>query len=375
MEIQDSKKAISQLAKVEKEDYGFSEELKLEIINILKQYYLNIIINNKNEYIEIIDINEDTIELNKDEIIKILENEKIERTSVYDRENNSKYINIYHYIAKLYEQEIKKMNNILDGISRLSTKDNHLSIIEEVERRNKNPNSLTVDIYDLKDEIFTIKKIFLKHIVNRIYEKKELKRRNKVYDIKGNVHIINPNELTIFNILMEISPLGEILLNDDNKFTYEYDIKNNKHLVKQSKDIFNQSFIDLSFSRNHSIELPKYQNLQNSFIQNSERNRIFVLLFDTNNQKYFIPIEQIKFIYEKLLNSENIQNIIQFTDYKGEIINLNYLDLRNKKTRFLVSSTSSNTYFIKDEDNISFFYITNCLTGKSSIFPISTINN
>ena len=56
------------------------------------------------------------------------------------------------------------------------------------------------------------------------------------------------------------------------------------------------------------------------------------------------------------------------------IINLNYLDLRNKKTRFLVSSTSSNTYFIKDEDNISFFYITNCLTGKSSIFPISTIN-
>ena len=374
MEIQDSKKAISQLAKVEKEDYGFSEELKSEIINILKQYYLNIIINNKNEYIEIIDINEDTIELNKDEIIKILENEKIERTSVYDRENNSKYINIYHYIAKLYEQEIKKMNNILDGISRLSTKDNHLSIIEEVERRNKNPNSLTVDIYDLKDEIFTIKKIFLKHIVNRIYEKKELKRRNKVYDIKGNVHIINPNELTIFNILMEISPLGEILLNDDNKFTYEYDIKNNKHLVKQSKDIFNQSFIDLSFSRNHSIELPKYQNLQNSFIQNSERNRVFVLLFDTNNQKYFIPIEQIKFIYEKLLNSENIQNIIQFTDYKGEIINLNYLDLRNKKTRFLVSSTSSNTYFIKDEDNISFFYLTNCLTGKSSIFPISTIN-
>ena len=108
MEIQDSKKAISQLAKVEKEDYGFSEELKLEIINILKQYYLNIIINNKNEYIEIIDINEDTIELNKDEIIKILENEKIERTSVYDRENNSKYINIYHYIAKLYEKKLKK---------------------------------------------------------------------------------------------------------------------------------------------------------------------------------------------------------------------------------------------------------------------------
>ena len=239
MEILDSKKAISQLAKVEKDDYDFSENLKDEIIKILKPYYLNSIINNNNEYIDIIDINGDTIYLNKDEIIKILESEKIERTSVFDKENNSKYINLYHYIAKSYENEIKRMNNILDGISNLSTKDNHLSVIEEIERRNKNPYSLTVDIYDLNDEIFTIKKIFLKHLVNKIYNKQELKRRNKVYDIKGNTHIINPNELTIFNILMEISPLGEILINDDNKFSYEYDVNNNnKHLIKQSKENF-----------------------------------------------------------------------------------------------------------------------------------------
>ena len=373
MEILDSKKAISQLAKVEKDDYDFSENIKNEIIQILKPYYLNSIINNNNEYIDIIDINGDTIYLNKDEIIKILESEKIERTSVFDKENNSKYINLYHYIAKSYENEIKRMNNILDGISNLSTKDNHLSVIEEIERRNKNPYSLTVDIYDLNDEIFTIKKIFLKHLVNKIYNKQELKRRNKVYDIKGNTHIINPNELTIFNILMEISPLGEILINDDNKFSYEYDVNNNnKHLIKQSKEIFNQSFSELSFSRNKSIELPINRNLTNSIIKNDKN--LFVLVFDKNNEKYFIPIEQIKTIYDKILNGEKFHNIIQFTDYKGEIINLNYLNLRNKKTRFLVSSTSQNTYFIKDEDNISFFYITNCQNGKSKLFPISLIN-
>ena len=38
---------------------------------------------------------------------------------------------------------------------------------------------------------------------------------------------------------MEISPLGEILINDDNKFSYEYDVNNNnKHLIKQSKENF-----------------------------------------------------------------------------------------------------------------------------------------
>jgi len=49
------------------------------------------------------------------------------------------------------------------------------------------------------------------------------------------------------------------------------------------------------------------------------------------NEKYFIPIEQIKTIYDKILNGEKFHNIIQFTDYKGEIINLNYLNLRKIK--------------------------------------------
>ena len=80
MEILDSKKAISQLAKTEKEEYNFTENLKNEVISILKQYYLNTIINNSNEYLEILDINNNIISLKKDEIIKMLDNKKIERT-------------------------------------------------------------------------------------------------------------------------------------------------------------------------------------------------------------------------------------------------------------------------------------------------------
>ena len=137
MEILDSKKAISQLAKIEKEEYNFSENLKNEVISILKQYYLNTIINNSNEYLEILDINNNIISLKKDEIIKMLENKKIERTSIIDKEKKLKYINLFHYIAKSYEKEIKRMNNILDGISKLSTKDNHLSVIEQVKKKKK----------------------------------------------------------------------------------------------------------------------------------------------------------------------------------------------------------------------------------------------
>ena len=65
------------------------------------------------------------------------------------------------------------MNNILDGISKLSTKDNHLSVIEQVKKKKKNPISLTVDLYDLNDEVFTIKKIFLKFLINKIYNKQK----------------------------------------------------------------------------------------------------------------------------------------------------------------------------------------------------------
>jgi len=74
---------------------------------------------------------------------------------------------LYHFIAKSYEYEINKMNNILDRISKLSSKDNHLTVIKEIEKRNKNPLSLTVDIYDLIDEIFIMKKVFLKFLVKK----------------------------------------------------------------------------------------------------------------------------------------------------------------------------------------------------------------
>ena len=375
MEILDSKKAISQLAKTEKEEYNFTENLKNEVISILKQYYLNTIINNSNEYLEILDINNNIISLKKDEIIKMLDNKKIERTSIIDKEKKLKYINLFHYIAKSYEKEIKRMNNILDGISKLSTKDNHLSVIEQVKKKTKNPISLTVDLYDLNDEVFTIKKIFLKFLINKIYNKQELKRRYKVYDIKGNIHIINPNEFPIFNILMEISPLGEILLNEDNKYSYEYDLNNNKHLVKKSKGNFNNSLFENSdsYHKIKSFELPKNKGLRNSnsFFQKNNEN-LFVLFYDINNQKYVIPVEHIKNIYDKLLYGDNINNIFQCTDYKGEILLLNYLNLRNKKSKYLLSS-SLNTYYIKDEDNITFFFITNCLTGKSSIFSLLKI--
>ena len=373
MEILNSKFALSQLSKIEKENYGFNDEINKEIINILKEYYLNTINNNSDKYLEIEDINNEKILLNKEEIIKILKEEKLGRTKVIDKKNKTKYINLYHFIAKSYENEIKRMNNILDGISRLSTKDNHLSVIEEIEKKNKNPRLLTVELFDLKDEIFTIKKIFLKFLINKIYNKQELKRRYKVYDIKGNIHIINPNENSIFNILMEISPLGEILLNEDNKFSYEYDINNNKHLVKKSKINFdNNSFIsNYSFTKSRSIDLPKNKSIHNSLIHsNKNKNQIFILIFDINNQKYVIPYEQIKNLYDKISNGENVHNIIQFTDYKGKIIFLNFLNIRLKKTKYL---NYPNAYFIKDEENISFCLITNCLNGKNSLFPISKI--
>ena len=373
MEILNSKLAINKLSKLEKENYGFNDEINKEIINILKQYYLNTIINNTNEYLEIEDINNEKILLNKEEIIKIINEEKLGRTKVIDKNNKTKYINLYHFIAKSYENEIKRMNNILEGISRLSTKDNHLSVIEEIEKKNKNPRSLTVELYDLKDEIFTIKKIFLKFLINKIYNKQELKRRYKVYDIKGNIHIINPNENSIFNILMEISPLGEILLNEDNKFSYEYDINNNKHLVKKiNNNLNNNSFIsNYSYAKSRSIDLPKNKSLPNSFIQNNNnKNNTFILIFDINNQKYVISYEQIKNLYDKISNGENFNKIIQFTDYKGQIIFLNYLNIRLKKTKYL---NYTNAYFIKDEDDISFCLITNCLNGKNSLFSISKI--
>lgn len=259
-----------------------------------------------------------------------------------------------------------------------------------------------VELEDLDNNKFFVKKCFVKHLISKIFHNISLPTSEVVCDIVGKLHTLNPNDKKIYKKLIEISSVGEILFSDDNRFVVSFDTENKKHFINKnilfngSTSIYNSSTkgttikLKTQTSENKSFSLPSLSSrknrTKNSFHEititkdSIQRDGIvYVKIYDVQNNSYLIPEGQILTLFENLIHKDIILPKISLTNAKGEKLIFNLNKIRSKEqnyyereykyktivsTRDSGSSKPKTPYIINNEEGLSYFEITNCLNGQ-----------
>ena len=386
-------KYIIEISETEKENYNnIPEDILLKIIEILREYYTKILDNIKTYYIEITDIKEEQIFVSKNSIKNLLQKNSISRDAIFDKENSTKFINLFHYISKIYINEMNKMKNILTNLYNINSFSNSFNLdhIFNIDEINKDITSNEIELFDINDNVFKTKKCFIKHLINYIYHNKKLPEKEEVIDLHGKIHKINPNNFNIYELLLKISTLGEIMYKNDNKYIYLYDNKGKKILVSKNKgfkylnsNINNKLYQSYNNNINNANNKHYYSQSQTMNIKlkknfkfniEDEEKNILVKIYDISNKVYLVHLYQIKIFYEKLLKKEKIEKMINLINQNNELIALNINKIRSKPSNYS-ENLYFNPYYIKNEKNITYHKVTNCLNGEYSLLNTNQIEN
>ena len=409
---------------VEKSEYSFSSCLTEEIKRYLNSYYMknikeefirqnNYLIrlnkinttlqingciaksfneeNQKEIYIRIKDINENDIFVSKSEIDDIIKDnsQPIGRNELYDIKGTFHIINLYNFIAKKYLQEIlfhdnSSIDNLIESQSLSFTS---LPLPQNVSIGD------TVELFDIHGSVIEIKKCFIKHLINKIIHGLPLPLEETVVDIEGKIKVIEPNNINTYIKLVQLSNIGEILFSEDNKYFAAYDINSNKRFVNtricNTRKIYssNNEIVKLSsISRQSSstvnsqylttVSMFKKRELNQSYEHSSKTNLNYLKLYDVNNNSFLIPEDKIIKIYEQLLNRESIYFKQTIKIDKGQEVTLNLYKIRARPQNYTDESPTGERdipYEINNEENISYFEVTNCFKGNKLLMKTETI--
>ena len=386
-------KYIIEISETEKENYNnISEDILLKIIEILREYYTKILDNVKTYYIAITDINEEQIFVSKNNIKNLLQKNSISRDAIFDKENSTKFINLFHYISKIYINEMNKMKNILNNLYNINSLSNsfnfnHIFNIDEI---NNDITSNEIELFDCNDNLFKTKKCFIKHLINCIYHNKKLPEKEDIIDLNGKIHKVNTNNFNIYELLLKISTFGEIIYKNDNKYIYLYDKNGKKILVSKNKgfkylnsNIENKIYKNNNNNMNNLNNVHYYSQSQTmniklkkdySFNIEEEEKNILVKIYDISNNIYLVYLNQIKIFYEKLLKKEKIEKMINLINQNNELISLNINKIRSKPSKYS-ENLYSNPYYIKNEKDITYHKVTNCLNGEYKLLNTNQIED
>ena len=300
-------------------------------------------------------------------------------------------------------------NSLISNISPVnsvsSTVSNNLSllklrqyypVVDEIPLENNVTVSDIVELYDTKKKYFKVKKCFIKHIITKILHNLPLPSTEKVIDINNISHIISLTDFNIYLKLIQQSNIGEILFAEDNRYFTANDIDNKPHFVKKkymlnsnrsNNDSINSlnsanpddlvKLTTISSNDDKSICYSKGMNYfkVKNLIPTTEIEGIdvdteisYIKLYDVNNNTLIISQEQIIHVYCKLLNKERISSKKVIYTEKGEEMVINVNKMRYKAQTYYADNNNyidnNIPYVINNEENISFFEVTNCENGS-----------
>ena len=418
---------------IEKALYTISPEVEKEIINILNIFYFRnrneaylrqnnylfllnqsntpITINgnifdplnqlneeNKNEmYIKFSNIQDNEIYINQIEFEGILKkkNKKISRIEIYDIRGNNNTINIYNYLARKF---MSMHPNTLTQDNSFSTQtfdninESHAIYFSSLPLPKNVMYQDPIELYDNNGEAFRIKKCFLKHLINKIFHGQSLPIVEKVCDIEGNIRTIDPDDINTYLTLIQISNLGDILFSEENRYFVAYDINSKKKFVNNklitsnercnttcnnANDIIRLTSIASGGSLNSSyattVSVFNKKELNRSWEHSATNNIKYIKLYDVQDNSYLIPEDQILKIYEQLVNRENLFFKQKICNDAGKEILFNINKMRPKSLQYYTKEAEVLPYQIINEESISFFEVTNCISGERILMKTSKI--
>ena len=259
---------------------------------------------------------------------------------------------------------------------------------------NVNVNDI-VELYNTRNRPFKVRKCFIKHLITKILHNLPLPSTERVIDINNTTQVISLEDFTIYLKLIQQSNIGEILFAEDNRYFTANDIENKQHFVK-SKYMLNtnnhndsvnslnsanpddlvklttlSSNDDRSFCYSKGTTCFKVKNLvPTNDIDgvNVDTEISYIKLYDVNNNTIIISQEQVIHVYCKLLNKERISSKKVIYTEKGEEMVINVNKMRYKAQTYYADGNkyidNNIPYVINNEENISFFEVTNCENGS-----------
>ena len=353
---------------------------------------------NLNEiYIKFLNIQNKEIYINKKEFVSLLTKSSpcLSRICIYDIKRQIQTINIYNYLARKYMNQISydshnSTNNDQIYIPSLEL----LNIPQAVTFQNLPlPNNVVfqefIEIPDKFGQIIKIKRCFLKYLLNKILHGLPLPVEEEVCDSEGIIRIIEPDNINVYLKLVQMSNIGEILFSDDNRYFTAYDINSKKKYVnnkllatnERCNTTYNQDdLIRLtSMSSNglgspntscaNSVSIFKKIELNRSWEHSSNNNIKYIKMYDVQDNSFLIPEEQIIKIYQQLVNRENMFFKQKLFNDSGKELLFNINKMRSKPQRYYlnencpISNDRDIPYIINNEENLSYFEVTNCLNG------------
>ena len=298
-----------------------------------------------NEFIDLTDIN-----INLDLIRFIKNDNSIKKIKIITQENSIKnitnFLNSYKFdiprfvifnqiesgniqaIGNVYF-DLKNNNNFTYEITG-EIKDTNLNLFNKTYVSNINFN------FNIKDQIFDFDNINLKYD-NIDFQSKKISITNigKNFEVKGDLKnkkgLIKPNTFSkLFNFNLDFLEEKEILMETENKFSFQID---EKHNVKDLSINSNLKFDKLYFNKT-------YQNLiflEDGIVEASFYDKDFTILIDS---KYSL-------LNEKYNNKENENNIkLNIIKENDKDINVESI-IKNKKTK--INSKEFTKYFQFDK--------------------------
>ena len=255
----------------------------------------------------------------------------------------------------------------------------------------------TVELYNTRNRPFKVRKCFIKHLITKILHNLPLPSTERVIDINNTTQVISLEDFAIYLKLIQQSNIGEILFAEDNRYFTANDIENKQHFVK-SKYMLNtnhsnndsvnslnsanpddlvklttlSSNDERSFCYSKGTTYFKVKNLvPTNDIEGVDVNTdiSYIKLYDVNNNTIIISQEQVIHVYCKLLNKERISSKKVIYTEKGEEMVINVNKMRYKAQTYYADGNkyidNNIPYVINNEENISFFEVTNCENGST----------
>ena len=255
-----------------------------------------------------------------------------------------------------------------------------------------------VELYNTRNKPFKVRKCFIKHLITKILHNLPLPPTERLIDTNNVAQVISLEDFAIYLKLIQQSNIGEILFAEDNRYFTANDVENKQHFVK-SKYKFNTS---TNPSNNDSVNSLNSANPDDlvkltTLSSNDERSFCYskgttcfkvknlvptndiegvdvntdisyIKLYDVNNNTIIISQEQVIHVYCKLLNRERISSKKVIYTERGEEMVINVNKMRYKAQTYYADGNkyidNNIPYVINNEENISFFEVTNCENGS-----------